>query len=119
VVEDADRRHLLFVVTAEVQPVPRVHGAREHTDVGDPLAAGTALDLEDHAGDGTVGVTVGRRQQLHEPRHQGIHTRARDRRPEEDGMDRPSNRPNQAKSVAVREPRSRLALLRHATHPLE
>ena len=48
-VEDTDRGHLRFDVTAEVEPVARAHGAREHADVGDLLAGGAALDLEDHA----------------------------------------------------------------------
>ena len=57
-VEDADRGHLPLAVLAEPQPVARPHRAREHADVGDLLAGRAALDLEDAARDGAVGVAT-------------------------------------------------------------
>ena len=45
---------------AEVQPVSRSYRSREHADVRDLLAGRSALDLEDRARDGSIGVSFGR-----------------------------------------------------------
>ena len=83
VVENADRSHLRLVATAELQPIADVDRAGEHADIRDALAGGTALDLEDGAGDGAVRVAGGRGQQVDEARRQQVHAGAGDRRPEE------------------------------------
>ncbi len=90
-VEDADRRHLRFLVlfeaiAAEAQPVAHVDRPREQADVRDLLAGRTAFDLEDGRRDGAVGVARGGRQQLGDACRQCIDARAGDRRAEEDRM---------------------------------
>ena len=54
--EDRDRGHLVVCRAADVQPVAHPDRAREQPGVHDLLAAGAALDLEDRARDGAVGI---------------------------------------------------------------
>ncbi len=99
--EHADRGHLVVlaavvlaaVVLAAVvlaasgtQPVPGSDRAREHPDIGDLLAGGAALDLEDAARDGSGFVARRGRQELGEASHQRRHARPGDRGAEVDGV---------------------------------
>ena len=84
--EDADRGDLLLLALAEAQPVPGAHPAREHADIGDPLAGRAAFDLEHGAGGRTVGIALGHRQQFADAGRQRGYSRARDRGAEEHRM---------------------------------
>ena len=63
-VEHADRGHLLLGVGTDAEAIPDADGAREHAHVGQLLAGGGALDLEDDPGGRGVGIDFGGRQEL-------------------------------------------------------
>ena len=79
-VEDADRGHLAVDPAADAHALARPKRAREHPDVGDPLARRAALDLEHRARGRGSRVTGRSRQQLRDARRQRIDPRAGDRR---------------------------------------
>ncbi len=81
-VEDAEGGHLALVL-ADLQTISHAQRAREHADIGDPLARLAPLDLEDGARRRAVGVPFDSGQQLRDAAHQRVHAGAGDRRAEE------------------------------------
>ena len=76
--EDADRGHLAVTAAPEGHPVTDRDAAGEHAGIGDLVAAGPAVNLENPAGDRPAVVAARRGQQAGEPVQQGVDARARD-----------------------------------------